>query len=537
MANDRSNYPSGFKNGVIVQQVPVAPVHRKVYYVGNNPTLVKGENGASNDNDGSFYRPWSTIDQAFTTCKKGDVVYVRPGYTESIVNATGLVPDVAGISIIGMGTGESRPTITFATATTANIPISGADIRISNMIFKCNIASQAAMITTSADGIVIDNCSFREGTATGLNFITIGAGDGDSDRLIISNCDFYMPTAGNGDHAIEFLFDMTGVVIENCDIDGDFDEGAIAIPAAGDAQVNLQIRNCNIKNRLTNVEAIKISGTGCSGIIQNCFLRTDTLATAIDNGSLAMDNVNWADETDQVSSTPVLPSVDSANNFIGVDDSNNAAATTNVTSNRDGSILERLEAIYAAQVDDVAENLIGYDDANNVAATTNVVSNRDGSLLERSEYVIEQMTRGVAVASVDLSGASPRTIYTITGGPILIHFLGIKVTAACSANAALVNFRSTPTVGSATPISKVACAPDLQSAAAGDWFAIAGGSAEVAVKYATGTTLPDIQSAVSGGIVVDAGIIEVVMSTDNLTTGTATAYMAFTPLSAGVSVS
>lgn len=531
-----SNYPNGFANGVNIREVPVASVHRRVYYVGNHPTLVKGEVGASNANDGSFYRPWATIDNSFTYAKKGDLVYVRPGHAETIADATSLVPDVAGVSLIGMGNGESRPTISFATATTANIPVSGADTRISNMIFKCNIASQVAMITTTADGIQIDNCSFREGTATGLNFITVGAADADSDRLRIVDCDFYMPTAGNGDHAIEILKDMTNVVIENCDIDGDFDEGGILIPAGGDAQVNLQIKNCNIKNRLTNIAAISISGTDSSGLIQNCLLRTDTRASALDNGSLATDNVRWADETDQVTSTSVLPDADSATNFIGVDDADNLADTSNVVANRDGSILERLEHVLDCIVDDETTNALGVNDADNAFVSSSVVANRDGSLLERSEFVMNQVTQGLAVASVDLSAASPRTIYTITGGPILIHFLGIKITAACSANAALVNFNSVPTVGSPTVISKVACAPDLQSAAAGDWFAIGGGSAEVAIKYATGSVLPDIQSGTSGGIVVDAGTITVVMSTDNLTTGTATAYMAYTPLSAGVTV-
>ena len=318
----------------------------KVYWVGNNATAVDGELAANDQNDGSALQPLNTINAAVNLCKSNrDLVLVRAGHNESLASATALVLDVAGLCVIGLGEGENRPTLTFTTSTAANIPISGANAVLSNFILKCNIASQVAMVTTTADGVQLHKCDFREGTATGLNFVTVGAADGDSDRLRISGCNFYMPTAGNGDHAIEILKDMTNIVIEDCDIDGDFDEGGILIPAGGDAQVNLQIKNCNIKNRLTNVAAISISGTDSSGIIQNCLLRTDTQATALDSGSLAVDNVRWSDETDQVSSVPVLAATDSVSNPIGVNDADNGFSSSSVVANVDGSVLERLEAL------------------------------------------------------------------------------------------------------------------------------------------------------------------------------------------------
>src|SRR3990167_10502211 len=428
-----STFQRGFEPGAVMKNVPMVQHNPgKVFWVGNNATLVEGEIGASDANKGSYYAPYSTIDYAIGRCSanRNDIIFVRPNHTLSIANATTLVPDVAGVQIIGLGQGENRPTITFATAAAANIPVSGANTRISNMIFKCNIASQTAMITTTGKGVLIDNCSFREGTATGLNFITIGAADNDSDYVEVAKCDFYMPTAGNGDHAIEILFDMIGVVIEDCDIDGDFDEGGILIPAAGDAQVNLQILRCNVKNRLTNVGAIDIDGTASSGIIQDCLLRTDTQATALDSGSLAVDNVRWADETDQVSAvSTVIEPQDSVSNAIGVDDADNLFASTNVVANRDGSVLERLEAIYAAQVDDVAANMIGIDDANNVAATTNVVANVDGSILERLEALMDP-TGGyhpglgfrVTKTSNLADGAGTDDLFTVTGS-VLVNLL------------------------------------------------------------------------------------------------------------------
>ena len=575
-----SNFPKGFAQGVTIRGMPLQVAHPgKVFWVNNSTVLPPGGIGGSDGNDGTYLRPFSTLDYAIGRCTagRGDIIMVMPGHAENIASAAAIALDVSGVAIVGLGQGELRPIFSLITATTATFKITGANTTLRNLVFKCNIASLATELQIQALDVTISECEFREGSASGLGFIEVGSGDNDSDRLHIEQCKFYS-TGSNQDHFIEILKDMIQIRILDCEGTGDCDEGCIAIPAGGNACLDLQIKGGTYRNTQTNIAAISINGTTCTGVIKDVLLITDTQASALDNGSLATDNVKWADETDQVSSTVVLAPSDSVSNAIGVDDADNAFASTNVVADRDGSVLERLEHIldcivddettnalgvndadnafdstnvvanrdgsilerteylYDLLVDDETTNALGVNDADNAFVSSSVVANRDGSLLERSEFLMNHVTQGLAVASVDLSAASPRTIYTITGGPILIHFLGIKITAACSANAALVNFNSVPTVGSPTVISKVACAPDLQSAAAGDWFAIGGGSAEVAIKYATGTTLPDIQSGTSGGIIVDAGTITVVMSTDNLTTGTATAYMAFTPLSAGVTV-
>lgn len=430
----RSKY-SRFKDGVHIGGIAIQVPHTgKTFYVCNSSTVQPlGIAGSDGNNGLTPEQPFSTIDKAInsSTAGRGDTIIVMPGHAETIADATSLVPDVSGVKIIGTGEGELRPVITFATSTSANIPVSGANTVISGLVFKCNIASQTAMVTVTGTDVTIENCDFREGSAVGLVHLIAGAADNDADRLTVRNCRFYQPTAGVGDAAIQINKDLLNVLIEDVEIDGDFDNGSIEVPTAGNAQVNLRIQNSTIKNRLTNVAAISIAGTDNSGIIRNCLLRTDTLATALDNGSLATDNVTWADETDQVSSSKVLPDVDSATNFIGVDDADNAVATTNVASNRDGSILERLEAIYAAQVDDVAANMIGIDDSNNVAATTNVVANVDGSILERLEALMDPLggydpLLGFRVTKTSnmADGSGTDNLFTVTGRCLITHLSG-----------------------------------------------------------------------------------------------------------------
>ena len=57
--------------------------------------------------------PFATIDYAVGQCTadQGDVIYVMPGHTETLTNTNLITVDVAGISIIGRGTGSLKPWI------------------------------------------------------------------------------------------------------------------------------------------------------------------------------------------------------------------------------------------------------------------------------------------------------------------------------------------------------------------------------------------------------------------------------------------
>lgn len=317
------------------------PTTTGTYFYVDSSTGSDGDDGLTPAN------ALATIDAAINKCtaNKNDVIVVMPNHAETITAAAGIAADVAGIAIVGIGVGEVRPTITFATNTVASMTISGSDVLVRNLVFKCNIASQSHMLDLTGDDTWIDNCYFTEGSATGLSFITADGTDADCDRLKITNCRFYAPTAGNYDNAISLAKDFVGVRIQNNDIYGDFDDGGISIPAGGNACLDLVISNNRIVNLQAGQYAILINGTSCTGQISDCYVGTNALATAVDNGSLRTYNVRWADTTDQVSSAMLFPEVDSTSNMIGSDDSDNAFASTNVTANDDGSVLERLEAL------------------------------------------------------------------------------------------------------------------------------------------------------------------------------------------------
>ncbi len=190
------------------------------YYVHN----AKGNDG----NDGTDSRaPLATADAAInkTTANQGDVVVLMPGHTETILNGTTIVPDVAGITIIGQGIGRNRPTIIFNHAS-ATLLLTGANMRLSNIIFKTTIVEVAVALNFDADGIVVDHCLF-DFDATGDNFI-IGCDIDNVDYCEFSYNEYRAEhaTASGADHAIR-LDDTAGVKIVGNYIIGDFDDDMI----------------------------------------------------------------------------------------------------------------------------------------------------------------------------------------------------------------------------------------------------------------------------------------------------------------------
>lgn len=107
------------------------------------------------------------------TASQGDVVIIQPGHAESITSATALGFSVAGVTIIGLGTGAKRPTFTFTTANTATIAVSASSIWIENCIFIGNFLSIASCFTVgAAPDFTVNKCAFRDTSAI-LGFLSI----------------------------------------------------------------------------------------------------------------------------------------------------------------------------------------------------------------------------------------------------------------------------------------------------------------------------------------------------------------------------
>jgi hypothetical protein len=184
-----TSYPNGFTGGLTVRGLPITVAHPgEVFYVNNSSVLAKGGVGGSNGNDGSYKKPFSTIAYALSRCtaNRGDIIMVMPGHAETISSAAILVLNVAGVAIVGLGTGSKRPTLTFTTATTANIPITAQNMSIKNFLFAANFADVASVFTATSTNtpknFAIEDCEFKD-TSSILNFLTIVTGNATANSM------------------------------------------------------------------------------------------------------------------------------------------------------------------------------------------------------------------------------------------------------------------------------------------------------------------------------------------------------------------
>ena len=270
-----SNYPAGFANGVTIRGVPIAQTHPgKVWWLSNATTLLKGQRGGSDSNRGTFDSPFSSLAGAITAiaadsgASRGDILFVKPGHAESITSSTALTLSVAGLAIVGLGTGNNRPTITISTANTATINVSAANVSVQNCIFTANFLSIAAAFTlTTAKWFTVQNCLFQD-TSSVLDFLNCIKSTGAAntvDGLSVTDCQWF----GTGTTSVNSM-----VLIADANIDVTMLRNRVVLERTADASILLTVTT----GASTNIEL------GDNVVISK--------QTATTNGSLAALNAS-----------------------------------------------------------------------------------------------------------------------------------------------------------------------------------------------------------------------------------------------------
>lgn len=181
------------------------------------------DSGASGASDAVGYgrnpdSPFATLDYAIgqTTANNGDVIYVMPGHAETYSAAGALTLDVAGVTIIGLGRGNARPTFTLDTANTVDINVTAADVTIENCIFVMNFADIVEVFDLSAAGFTVRGCRFIDNAAN-VNFVDLikcSTTDNECDRLTFEDNEVISPDVGNNG-VIDVGGDLDGLVFRN----------------------------------------------------------------------------------------------------------------------------------------------------------------------------------------------------------------------------------------------------------------------------------------------------------------------------------
>lgn len=247
------------------------------------------DSGVTTEGDGtSWLKAKDTIDEAVNLCtaNAGDVILVAQGHAET-KSATGnlVTCDVAGVTIVGMGSGSLRPSITLSDPNAVAFNVDAANVTIANVYIDATGADSVnTPIDVGAARCTIDSIEMlmADGTGQADTGITTSGAANAANYLTILNSRFVSPNAGASE-AILLEEVQEGVVIAGCYAYGDFSVAAIHNPT-GKVLTNLMIKDCILKNDQTGDFALELV-SACTGFLIGNYYQGDTAAALVDPGS------------------------------------------------------------------------------------------------------------------------------------------------------------------------------------------------------------------------------------------------------------
>jgi len=214
-----------------------------VFWVDSGASLASDAVTAGKSRD----KPFATLDYAIGQCtaNNGDVIYLCEGHAESYTASASAVFDIAGVSVIGLGEGSDRPTLTFASDAGADIDISAANVTIQNVLFYFNKDGLTNPIHVNASDFALINCELRDASATvQANFGILGTAN--ADRLLIDGLYYNGFTTGSGTTSGIRLVGTDGAVIKNSRFYGEFTTAVIEFHTT--ACTDITIADCYMYN-------------------------------------------------------------------------------------------------------------------------------------------------------------------------------------------------------------------------------------------------------------------------------------------------
>jgi hypothetical protein len=258
-----------FPNGISSMGVPVVG---GAVLTSGSVFFVDSATGSDSNSGADTSNPVATIDYAIGLCtaNKGDVIFVMPAYAQTLTTSAGITCDVEGISIIGLGNGDNRPTISTGASQGSEIDITADNVVIRNMRF--DFTSPDAMapgINLDAAYCTIDGCEIIMADTGGqaTNAVDVGAS---SHGFTFINNRVVAPNAGATEAIV--LGDTAGatndIVIRDNYFNGDFSVAVITNTAAA-ACLRVDITGNEIVNTATGKDGISIGATtvGVTGVI------------------------------------------------------------------------------------------------------------------------------------------------------------------------------------------------------------------------------------------------------------------------------
>lgn len=227
----------------------------EVYYV-SSTTSGAADSGSGKERS----RPWATLGFALTQVSANDTVVCLANHAETLDSGT---YSTAGITIIGEGSGATRPRFAKDSDTVATF--SGAGVTLWNLWFSASgIATTNSRIALSGASAVVRDCYFESGTSENSGAACLGL-SGSNCRILDTT---FIATGGSiadqGYTGISVTANITDLYLEAVVFDGgaaSWGAGA-AFVAASNTITRLKMINVDLLN-----DSDIILPTGCTGLI------------------------------------------------------------------------------------------------------------------------------------------------------------------------------------------------------------------------------------------------------------------------------
>lgn len=498
---------------------------------GNTITLGPGtvryvdSNGGGSTTSGGLTRAsaFTTLASALTASSAGDTIILMEGHAET-GSASGNIfsCSLAGVKIVGEGTGSRRPTFTFS-HTGATSAISGAGVMLKNVLFVTGVDSVTTYCTVSGTDFICEDVETRDTTDVEVidDFTVTGARP--TFRRLFKNG----YTSGDANARVLKFNGVARGLVEGCRFITKVTTAVINFVTGSCTGIEVRSSHFYV-NSTTNYskDVVDTIGSSTWSVFDDCFdLGAGSHFQGGSGAALAGVDVS------AITAALLVPSADVTDNTNERDVIGNKtdAAVTTGTTNK--SLMAYTKGVLSNQIAPTADS-----------TATTLVRDSVGIKTDASVYVpaatksLMGYAKGTAnlqekvAVSATAAIVNGDTLFTITGGPIQIMALVSECMTNNDVTASTLQYQCVPTSGSAQTVS--AASASLGSATAGATVTLAGTALSTAALYnANGPNL----IANPGTIIAPAGTIKAVVGVGS-TTGTWRHLIRYKPLAVGVSV-
>ena len=271
-----------------------------VFYVDSSAS---GTTGADPDN------AVSTLDAAVNLCtaSAGDLIIVLEGHNEALTTADGVDIDVAGVTVVGLGNGNLKPTFDYDNAN-GEFVIGAANVRIVNLRFRvsANATTHAIDVEDAGDEFTIERCEFGWAETATDEFTVAVKVEDNVDYGTIKGC-FFSAGGQAATHAIQVVSSCEQLIVKDNIIIGDYSTTCVGGLSGGNCHYQLILDNVLFNGTMTGDNEVNTLSAvsyadNTGGLIKGNDIIADTATAqvqAIADDMVLVDNFRATEDGDE----------------------------------------------------------------------------------------------------------------------------------------------------------------------------------------------------------------------------------------------